>query len=629
MPKTNLWITIVGCCLGALSLCAQSSVEDQLDALQRGLDSRERIQLLIQLADAYQYIHIDSSLEFGQQAIALGRQLRDEVLLANTYLTQAYLLERQLQKDTSRWMYERARDVFCNASGLDHKAACLEAQLGIALMDEREDRVVELGFQQLDVARRTDDSLRMAEAYRNIATGFYYQEQYEEATDYDRRALPLFRRYAPTFRYVGILSSAGNALRQDYESEAAEAIFMEGLDLIKNKHCPVLKGELIFHRAINIMDTDTNDPRIGDLYQTALNYARQGDDVITQALIYGNLGYWALDRKNYRAAVQYLKQELAVAEPLGDPYFTMDFYYALAESYEGLRQHDSAYFYMKRYAEQYEASIKTEYHEQIAQLHTRYETNEKEAALQLQNAQLQRQRRTLWIGAIFLGLITLGGTLLLKLTYQLRQRNREKEFLIKEVHHRVKNNLQTLSSLLHLQSRYITNDSALSAVQAGQNRVEAMGLIHQKLYMGDRLAAVDMSEYLRQLSNNLLETYGVTDDRITIQLDVEPLRVDVDSAIPLSLIINELLANALKYAFPDGRRGHITVRLWRDSAEQVCLKILDNGVGVKHVDALPQGTGFGTRLIKILNKKLKGTSQLLDLSEGYGTFLCFKQVKLV
>ena len=235
------------------------------------------------------------------------------------------------------------------------------------------------------------------------------------------------------------------------------------------------------------------------------------------------------------------------------------------------------------------------------------------------------QQRTLWAIIAALAIALLGGVLLYRLTQKLRQRNAEKEFLIKEIHHRVKNNLQVLSSLLHLQSRQITDETALDAVRAGQNRVDAMGLIHQKLYMGEHVAKVEMKDYLEQFGQNMLDSFGIENDRVRIEYQVESLYLDVDTAIPLGLIINELVTNSLKYAFPNERAGAVTIALWENEQNHLCLKVSDNGVGQANAQQDGKSTAFGTNLVQMLSKKLKGTPQVMALNEGYATQVVFER----
>jgi len=323
--------------------------------------------------------------------------------------------------------------------------------------------------------------------------------------------------------------------------------------------------------------------------------------------------------------------------------------YALALRYDALilkktGQFERAFNELYHYLEFYQDTLMSKIQlEQAEEMKAKYEAEKKEAQIALQDAQLGRERLKFWAVAAGLVAALIGGFLLFKLTRQLRKRNEEKEFLIKEIHHRVKNNLQILSSLLHLQSRQITDETALNAVREGQNRVDAMGLIHQKLYMGDNVAKVEMKDYLQQFGQNMLDSFGLEDDRVQIQYELEPLYLDVDTAIPLGLIINELVTNSLKYAFPperrslpasqvsagegegaSGRPGVVTIGLWKDDQGRLCLKISDNGVGQAGAEAIKGSTSFGTNLVQMLSKKLKGKPEVLNQEEGYATFIAFE-----
>ncbi|MEM6264112.1 MAG: sensor histidine kinase, partial [Bacteroidota bacterium] len=189
------------------------------------------------------------------------------------------------------------------------------------------------------------------------------------------------------------------------------------------------------------------------------------------------------------------------------------------------------------------------------------------------------------------------------------------ELLLKEIHHRVKNNLQTISSLLFLQSAHIQDEDVKQAVAAGQHRVESMALIHQKLYQKENLAAVEMKDYLHNLTNSLVDTFGYQPERIQVHIDMEELELDVDTAVPLGLIVNELITNSLKYAFPDGRKGKITVNLAQQADGKLELQVADDGIGAANTE---RGTSFGSQLIQLLTQQLGGTIEQ-SAEDGYCT----------
>jgi len=181
----------------------------------------------------------------------------------------------------------------------------------------------------------------------------------------------------------------------------------------------------------------------------------------------------------------------------------------------------------------------------------------------------------------------------------------EKEWLLKEIHHRVKNNLQIIMSLLNSQSAYIDNEFALTAIQDSQNRVHAMALIHQRLYNTENVSSIDISSYIRELVSYLSDSFD-TKQRIRFELNIEPIDMDVSHAVPLGLILNEAITNSIKYAFPNGRIGVISISLSNTWDNKCLLAISDNGIGIPvHVKDKITGS-LGMSLMKGLSEDLDG-----------------------
>ncbi|HTB26539.1 MAG TPA: sensor histidine kinase, partial [Puia sp.] len=188
---------------------------------------------------------------------------------------------------------------------------------------------------------------------------------------------------------------------------------------------------------------------------------------------------------------------------------------------------------------------------------------------------------------------------------QLEHLLNEKEWLLKEIHHRVKNNLQIVMSLLNSQSAYLENDAALTAIQDSQHRIHAMSLIHQKLYNTENVSSINMSSYIHELVSYLRESFD-TGQRIRFDMDIEPLEMDVSQAVPVGLILNEAITNSLKYAFPDGRDGEINISLSRTSANHFLLQISDNGIGMPENFINKKPGSLGLSLMTGLSEDLDG-----------------------
>ena len=183
---------------------------------------------------------------------------------------------------------------------------------------------------------------------------------------------------------------------------------------------------------------------------------------------------------------------------------------------------------------------------------------------------------------------------------------KEKEVLLKEIHHRVKNNLQIISSLLNLQAGYIQDEHAGEMFKESRNRVKSMALIHEKLYQSKDLARIDFAEYVRSLTTHLFRSYGVNSHAVGLKINVDKILLDIDLAIPCGLIVNELVSNSLKYAFPSGIRGEICIDLNRENEGRLALVVSDNGAGLPPGFDLQKTESLGLQLVSTLTDQLEG-----------------------
>ena len=199
---------------------------------------------------------------------------------------------------------------------------------------------------------------------------------------------------------------------------------------------------------------------------------------------------------------------------------------------------------------------------------------------------------------------------------ELDQSLAEKDILLNEVHHRVNNNLQVIAGLLRMQAEDFPDRRVAEALQESQLRVQSMALIHAQLYNSVNWSAVDFTSYTELLTRSLFVSYGVDPARITWRVEMNPFKLSVDKAIPAGLILNEMISNALKHAFPDGRKGSIAI-----SGElregRIELRVRDDGAGITKAAEPRQRPSLGLKIIDILCRQLKGTLERSE--EGGGT----------
>ena len=201
-----------------------------------------------------------------------------------------------------------------------------------------------------------------------------------------------------------------------------------------------------------------------------------------------------------------------------------------------------------------------------------------------------------------------------------------KEVLLKEVHHRVKNNLQVISSLLNLQSRNIENERARNILKESRNRVRTMALIHEQLYRSQDPTRIPFGVYIRKLTGDLYHTYQVDSDQVTVNITAGPVPVGIDAAIPCGLIINELVSNSLKHAFPEGAPEEIFIAFEVDNEGKFVLTVSDNGVGIPDVLDLRKAESLGMQLVSSLVDQLGATVEI-DCSRGARFTITFTEMK--
>jgi two-component sensor histidine kinase len=355
-----------------------------------------------------------------------------------------------------------------------------------------------------------------------------------------------------------------------------------------------------------------------------------------QADPYGELGYDCIKIANFytsRSNVEMARLclEKIVSAPFVDAAFNSEKNYALFRfdsltgNYESAMEHHIQY---KLYADVDKA---VDQRKQLDEMTLKYESEKKdqdikllESEKEIQESRFRQARYTRnWIlGSLVLLLIAIG---LLIHNVRLKQRTNkklalqqdaiveqngslrhlvnEKEWLVKEIHHRVKNNLQTITSLLGTQSEYLKNEVAIAAIADSQRRIQSMSLIHQKLYQTENLSAVNMQEYIYELIDFLSSSFSAS-DHVRVNQEIQPIELNIAHCIPLGLIINEAITNSFKYAFPDDQRGIISISLKNAPANQITLTIHDNGKGLPLSFSAGKSNSMGMNMMRGLSDEI-------------------------
>lgn len=299
----------------------------------------------------------------------------------------------------------------------------------------------------------------------------------------------------------------------------------------------------------------------------------------------------------------------------------------LSNAYEQKGDSKKALSYFKQMTKVKDSIFSITHLEEITEKEAKFEKAQDEAKIQLLNAEkiateriVQQKNTTIYLSCLALALVSFLSFFLYRMFNKVKRQRElikkaldEKDLLLREIHHRVKNNLQIVSSLLTLQGQSIQDEKAIEAIKQGKTRVRSMALIHKNLYGRENLLGIGVKEYIENLCTELFSTYRIDEDRIELQLDIDDVELEVDTLVPLGLILNELITNVLKYAFPDERKGTLSIYL-KEVKDTLELSVQDNGVGYdpKQVD----DTSFGSTLVSALSQQLNSEIETRSSSDG-------------
>ncbi|HEY4150341.1 MAG TPA: sensor histidine kinase [Chitinophagaceae bacterium] len=323
---------------------------------------------------------------------------------------------------------------------------------------------------------------------------------------------------------------------------------------------------------------------------------------------YANICEAYLQLHDYKNAKLYGATMLNTAKTVKAAHRIMSAYAKLGSVSREMKEYDSALYYTDLHAVISDSLNNETKTSQIAEMQTRFETKQKEAEIGALNQSNTLKNRQLWV-ALIVALI-LGGLLLVlvwqkktlqKQKQQIIEQSNRLQWLMKELHHRVKNNLQVVASLLNMQNHQLKNEESKTAIKESRLRVQAMSLIHQRLYQMEDVTSVNFRSYMNDLANMLVKAYGFIPENIDLQVSIEKEYLDVDTAMPLALLANEIITNSFKYAYKEVSRPLLGISL-KNSDRQLQLSISDNGPGMTDTN---KETGFGKKLIGILTRQLK------------------------
>ncbi|MCB0647552.1 MAG: hypothetical protein KDC49_12875 [Saprospiraceae bacterium] len=512
---------------------------------------------------------------------------------------------------------------------------------GMSLFSQKKfDESVKKYIEALKIFEELDSARFIAKINNNIGGSLVTSGDNQRSISYFRKALDYYLDQkddlwiAHTYNNIGIISM--NIKDYDVASES----LIKSLEFYKKLNLSLYEGITSLNVG-NLMIEQEKFTNSIPYYQSAMKLVPLEQNKLLHAASEGGLGTAHLRLNHLDQSAKAFERSIEIAQKLNHTEQLKVSLEGLASVREKQGNNKEALRIYKEYSIIKDTLFQQQQNQSLVDALEKYETAEKEAQIaelnsknEIAQIRLSNSRKSLF-AALFGILVFLAlAYYLFSLNKTIRHQNtiiskalHEKDILLREIHHRVKNNMQFISSLLSLQSDHVLDPTAKSALHKGEHRVQSMALIHQNLYQEEHLTGINTAEYFGKLTQNLFNSYNINDEKITLHTEIDPIIIDVDTMIPLGLIVNELISNTLKHAFPEGTEGDIFLTL-KEVNHQLELTVKDNGVGLKDEDLDKLNQSFGYKLIEAFRDQLDA-EMITDFVHGFSVKICIKDYQKI
>jgi len=560
-----------------------------------------------------------------RKSLALFKTVDFKVGLGYVYNNMAADFNRSGNLDSALYYYNKGLNI--NVL-LDEKVGIASLQYNIAGILEMQGKIIEavaLYHKTLGIFEGLENKVGVAYTLHNLAAISSLLEDYDKAIDYELRCKSVFEELGDQLAVGASINNLSVMYREKGDMDKAYFLVKKSLSIRENlQNTPGIIESLNNLARMHLIRGETAVAR--KAFERALALCRTIDDKKKLAGTLSNIGELDIQENKWNAAKQHLDSALILAQQLKSVSIIQQTSQHLMEVAAHNQDWKTAFAMQALYIQMRDSTHNDEarnavilgemvYTQEKKKLADSLHFSKMEIVRQLKHDKSMEQATIYTITGIVSAVLMLILAVVIYLAYRQKQRNnrslseknRENELLLGEIHHRVKNNLQVISSLLALQERSMTDEKAKAAIIDGKKRVLSIGLIHKHLYQNNNFSTIEMRDYVSKLVDGLMDTIGNAAHPIHLEIDIQEHHLDVDKAVPLGLMINELVVNAIKHAYEDIAAPLLKVTL-RQSNGTTTWEIADNGNGSKA--AIEQSNSFGMMLIRSLTRQLEGAFQI-------------------
>jgi two-component sensor histidine kinase len=483
------------------------------------------------------------------------------------------------------------------------------------------------------------DDNSIAQCYSQMGICYFLQYQYDNALLYYTKAIEIYSKTNNKKDIAGVLINQGIVYTYIDKLNDAERNYLKALSIYKESNNKAGLSPT-YNSLGKIYYDKKNFQRAIEYYKKSEEYSISINNQYNLIPTYNSLALCYKELKQHPEAKKYSEKSIEISKQIGALERELFCHETLAAILFDMGDYKNSFISQKNYDKLKDSLFTNDKNDAISEMQAKFdvETNRqklKEIELQKQiDDEANTKQRILLIVVIIVFLVFLIFTILLirnkqKVNLLLQQKNaaiqenlEQKEMMMGEIHHRVKNNLQMVSSILDLQARDLTDEKSIRVIEDSLSRINAISLIHQRLYQSENIRGIKINTYIQELAFDILKNFATstTMPSVNLKCNIDGLDMDLESAIPIGLITAELITNACKYAFQNISKPEIIVSLNKKD-DALILAISDNGIGKQSLSN-NFGTSFGTKLIKSLSRKLR--AEITEKSSSNGTCIKLK-----
>jgi len=541
--------------------------------------------------------------------------------------------------DSSSYLAQEALNL---AQQANFKRGIAAATKNIAIcnyVNGKSDIAIKQFIEAIKLFEDLKDVNELAHCYSQMGIAYYLQYQYDNALKYYDKSIELYKKTTNKKDLAGVYINQGVSYTYVKKMDLAEINYNEALKIYQEINYEPGFGPA-YNSLAKIYYAKKEYNKAISYYKLAEQYSLKSNNKYHLITNYNSLATCYKELKEYEIAKNYSEKSIAISKEVGSVERELFCHETMADILFSMGDYKNAYASFQNYASLKDTLFNQDKNDAIAEMQAKFDVEKnqqkvKEIELQKKiDDEANTKQRLLFMVVIVVILISLVFTILLfrnkqKVNSLLEQKNaaiqanlEQKEVMMIEIHHRVKNNLQMVSSILDLQARDLTDEKSMRVIEDSLSRINAISLIHKRLYQSDNIRGIKINTYLQELAIDILKNFSssVTTTPIQLTCKVDDINMDLESAIPIGLITAELITNSCKYAFLSIEKPEITITLNKQQ-DALVLIVTDNGVG-KQAAVNESGTSFGTKLIKSLSRKLR--AEIIEDTSNKGTSIQLK-----